>query len=108
MLLNILDETMAKAAKYEKLTKSSKFSNICGNFEKRNQQEEEILMLQKISEYVKKEETKDLSEENKEVSEYITENTDRVVKIFSLKDRPSTGLPFFRSIQYKLSESFGA
>ena len=39
--------------------------------------------------------------------EYITENPEKIAPVLDFSDRPSTGLPFFKSIDYKLSEVFG-
>ncbi len=107
MLLKILDETMAKAAKYENLTRASKFGSKYFESDEKQSPEKELLMLKKISQYVKEEETEKQSLQDKEISEYIVENEEKNVKIFDLKARPYTGLPFFKSITYKLSESFG-
>ena len=106
MLSKTLDESMEKALKYENLTKASKFSDVQRSVYSQKSQEKEIEMLQKISEYVKEEPIEKTQREDAEILEYITENPDKVVPIFDFSDRPSTGLPFFKSINYKLSEIF--
>ena len=106
MLSKTLDESMEKALKYENLTKASKFSDAPKSIHTQKSQEKEIEMLQKISEYVKEEPVRETEREDAEIMEYIIENPDKVAPIFDFSDRPSTGLPFFKSIDYKLSEIF--
>ena len=106
MLSKTLDESMEKAFKYENLTKASKFGDVKRNVYSQKSQEKEIEMLQKISEYVKEKPKEKAEEEDTEILEYITENPDKIAPIFDFSDRPSTGLPFFKSIDYKLSEIF--
>ena len=105
MISTTLDESMQKAMKFENLTKASKFGNLFKSVETEKTPEKEFEMLQKISEYVKEDYVQD-SEQDAEVLEYITENPDDIAPIFDFNDRPATGLPFFKSIDYKLSEIF--
>ena len=106
MISNSLDESMAKAKKLENITKASKFGDLFKYIYPEKSAEYEYEMLEKISEYVKKEPQK-ITTEDKEVLEYITENPDEIAPIFDFNQNPSTGLPFFKSIDYKLSEIFG-
>lgn len=108
MFSNNLDNSMKKAIKYENLTKASKFGNIKNSKDNKKSVEKEILMLQKISKYVKDDYTKNIqkeSKEQKEVSEYTKQQKDAVSFCDSIK-KESVGLPFFRSISNKLSEEF--
>lgn len=105
MILKTLDESMAKAKKYENITKASKFGDLFKDIYPEKSAEKEFEMLQKISGYVKKEEEPSI--EDAEILEYITENPDEIAPIFDFKGSVSTGLPFFKSIDYKLSEVFG-
>lgn len=105
MISKTLDESMAKAKKFENITKASKFGDLFKDIYPEKSAEKEFEMLQKISEYVKKEE--EPSFEDAEVLEYITENPDEIAPIFDFNSSVSTGLPFFKSIDYKLSEVFG-
>jgi len=105
MISKTLDESMEKAMKFENLTKASKFGSHYKSFIVEKTAEKEIEMLEKISEYVKNEPIK-MSEEDAEVLEYITEDPDKIAPILDFKNIPSTGLPFFKSIDYKLSEIF--
>lgn len=107
MISKTLDESMKKAMKYENMTKASNFANIYENKNKENIKNSEIEMLQKISEYVKTEPATQTESEDSEVLEYITENPEKIAPVFDFSDRPATGLPFFKSIDYKLSEVFG-
>ncbi|MDY6310954.1 MAG: hypothetical protein SPL73_03630 [Cyanobacteriota bacterium] len=103
MLTNTLDETMSKAMKYENLTRASKFGTVYQN-KTNNIDENELLMLQKISKYVKPQ--KPTTEIEDEISEYIVEKPEQKSKIFDFENRHKTGLPFFRSIEVKLGETF--
>jgi len=105
MISKTLDESMAKAMEFENLTKASKFGNLFKGAVSEKSAEKEFEMLQKISDYVKKEEK--TSFEDAEILEYITENPDEIAPIFDFNSTVSTGLPFFKSIDYKLSEVFG-
>lgn len=105
MISKTLDETMEKAKKFENLTKASKFSSLFKGISVEKSAEKEFEMLQKISEYVK--EDIQTPSEDAEILEYITENPDEVAPIFDFNGSVSTGLPFFKSIDYKLSEVFG-
>ena len=105
MISKTLEESMEKAKKFENLTKASKFGNLFKDIYPEKTPEKELEMLQKISDYIKTEEKP--SEEDAEILEYITENPDEIAPIFDFKNTVSTGLPFFKSIDYKLSEIFG-
>ena len=105
MISKTLDESMAKAMKFENLTKASKFGGIFKNTVTEKSVEKEFEMLQKISPYTK-ENNIEISKEDAEVLEYITENPDEIAPVLDFKNSPSTGLPFFKSIDYKLSEIF--
>ncbi|MBO6257488.1 hypothetical protein J6N69_05585 [bacterium] len=107
MISKTLDESMKKAMKYENMTKASNFANIYENINKENLKNSEIEMLQKLSEYVKNESAEQTEQQDAEIMEYITENPEKIAPVLDFSDRPSTGLPFFKSIDYKLSEVFG-
>lgn len=107
MISKTLDESMKKAMKYENLTKASKFADYYEKKYKENIQNSEIEMLEKLSEYVKEEPKTQTEKQDEEILEYITENPDKIAPVFDFSDKPSTGLPFFKSIDYKLSEVFG-
>ena len=106
MISKTLDESMEKAKKFENITKASKFGDLFKDIYPEKSTGREIEMLQKISQYVKEEPVLP-TQEDEEVLEYITENPDEIAPIFDLKNTVSTGLPFFKSIDYKLSEVFG-
>jgi len=105
MISKTLDETMAKTMRYENLTKASKFGDVFKGYRTEKSADKEIEMLEKISQYVKVE--PESVKQDDEVLEYITENPDEIVPIFDNTNYVSTGLPFFKSIDYKLSEIFG-
>ncbi len=105
MISKTLDESMAKAMEFENLTKASKFGGLFKGISVEKSADKEFEMLQKISQYVKTEEETPV--EDAEILEYITENPDEVAPIFDFNSTVSTGLPFFKSIDYKLSEVFG-
>ena len=106
MITKTIEESMEKAKKLENITKASKFGDLFKDIYPEKSPEKEIEMLQKISEFVKKEPQK-ITAEDEEVLEYITENPDETAPILDFNKNPSTGLPFFKSIDYKLSEIFG-
>ena len=95
MLSNTLKNTMDKAMKYENITKASKFSNSDNVNKTEKSLEEEFLMLQKISKFVKN---------NNETSQIQNNNTKKLKQ--ELENIKKIELPFFKSIQYKLSEVF--
>ena len=101
MLKNTLDKTMEKSMKLENKTKVSRFSNL-RNINEEKSPEKELLMLQKISKYTKNQELLTIPEELE-----ITEDshTDKIPMI-KLKTTDCTNLPFFISVQKKLSEVF--
>ena len=105
MISKTLEESMAKAMKFENLTKASKFGDVFKGYKTEKSADKEIEMLEKISQYVKVEPESAIADD--EVLEYITENPDEIVPIFDNTNHISTGLPFFKSIDYKLSEVFG-
>ena len=105
MISKTLDESMAKAMKFENLTKASKFGSVFKGYKTEKTINKEIEQLEKISEYVKTEPESAIQDD--EVLKYITENPDEIVPIFDNTNYVSTGLPFFKSINYKLSEVFG-
>ena len=88
MLSDTLNETMAKAKKYENYTKAHRFSKIKSIRKTEKSPEIEFAKLKKISENSRREEF-GISEE------YSDENN-------------LTRLPFFKSIQNKLLEVFAA
>ena len=104
MISKTLDESMAKAMKFENLTKASKFGDVFKGYKTEKTADKEIEMLEKISQYVKVEPESAIADD--EVLEYITENPDEIAPVLDFKNSPSTGLPFFKSIDYKLSEIF--
>ena len=97
MLRQILDDTMQKASKYEKMVQPSRITNVFGDVEIEPVQQES-LMQQKISKYIKKGYKNDkVSEEN----DFIVENPEEA--ILNIKYTP-TNLPFFKSITSKLNK----
>lgn len=101
MLIKSLDDSMEKARRFERITRATRFVNN-GNEEKEKNPEKEFMMLQKIAQY-SKEET-DIEELNS--IEIVDEQENEEVPAIMFKGNTSCSLPFFRSIQFKLSEVF--
>lgn len=104
MLSETLDDTMAKAMKYENLTKASKFGSVYRNTRPDNGFENELLMLTKINEYTKKETERNAQDE--EILKYIVDNPEETSSVLDFEDSIKTGLPFFRSVEAKLDKIF--
>ena len=101
MLIKSLDNSMEKAMRFERITKATKFGNASAA-EMEKTPEKELMMLKKISQYSKEELYTD--EENKYD---ITEAPKRSnFAQIAYKGNTPACLPFFRSIQFKLSEVF--
>ena len=106
MILRTLEESMEKAKKFENITKAAKYSNLFKGTIPEKSPEKEIEMLKKISQYVKDDQIQHSAQDD-EILDYITENPDEMNSVLNIKNSVSTGLPFFKSIDYKLSEIFG-
>ncbi len=103
MLSQTLDDTMAKAMKFENLTKASKFGDVYKNTKPDNSFENELLMLSKISNYTKQDSQKNTDDE---VLKYIVDNPEDNASVLEFEDSIKTGLPFFRSVEAKLDKIF--
>ena len=103
MLKNTLDNTMKKAMKHENITRATRFGKNC-DADNEKTLEKEFLMIQKISKYTKKEEKPVNADEIVIIEDNINDN----IPMIKYKLNYETNLPFFKPIQYKLSEVFGA
>lgn len=107
MLSQNLENSMQKAMKYENLTKATKFGKV--QYMRNNEKsiEKEILMLQKVSKYVQDDYTKNANIKQNEICEKVKEPMKNQKETTSGEiEKTKTGLPFFKSINYKLSEEF--
>lgn len=102
MLSKTLETSMKKAMKYENLTRASRFAKIDNTLNDEKSLEKEFLMLQKISDYVKE----DIKPQNNDISDLISENICSKEQLQQETEYKSLSLPFFRSIQSKLSKEF--
>lgn len=108
MLLETLENTMAKAQKYEQITKATKFGNVYDNSASESENNfSEKIMRKKIDKYTKRGHRSFDKTETEEVvvsdieDDFIVEDPHEVV--FEITYTHSD-LPFFRSIQEKLNK----
>ena len=107
MLTQTLDESMAKAQKYEHTTRVAKFGNVFKTIVKDASSQNEIIMRKKLDEYTKKGyRSFDKQEEDKE-KEFIVENPNEIKVNIDFGNKNSLGLPFFKSISTKLNKIYG-
>ena len=99
MLLKTLETSMKKAMKYENLTKASRFAKINEISNDKKSLEKEFLMIQKISNYVKE-------DVKPQKDDLIAKSLDLEEQLPAAAEYTSCKLPFFRSIQSKLSKEF--
>lgn len=102
MLSKTLETSMKKAMKYENLTRASRFAKIDDTSNNEKSLEKEFLMLQKISDYVKE----DIEPQKDNISYIIAESSNLEEQLPKEAEYTPRKLPFFRSIQSKLSEKF--
>lgn len=98
MLSKTLEDSMTKAMKYEKMTGKPLFGR---NFHSGIIQEKEPDMVEKLAPYIKS--AQEVANADDEVLNFIVENPDIIAPVFDFEKSESTGLPFFRSIEQKLS-----
>ena len=110
MYTQTLDDTMAKAKKVERMTKATKFSNVFKTMVTDKSFQDEIAQ-KKLSQYVKNIEDAsskinidDCSEEK--VTDLIVEDPDIIPVKIEFNNIDTIGLPFFKSIQFKLNKYY--
>ena len=105
MLTEILENTMAKAQKYEQMTKANRFVNVIGDAEIESMPQDYSVMRKKIDKYTKRGyrtfDSKNVSSECPDEDNFIVENPDEFV--FNIEYSHSN-LPFFKSICAKLNK----
>ena len=106
MLTQTLDESMAKAQKYEHTTKAAKFGNVFKTITIDKTAQDEMIMRQKLDQYTQKGyRSFDKKEEKK--ADFIVEDPNEVVINIDFNNKNSLGLPFFKSISTKLNKIYG-
>ena len=97
MLSRTIDQSMAKAMKFENMTRR----NIFGRGHYTNiEPQKEVDMLEKLSPYIK---SAQQVEKDDEVLNFIVENPNEIAPVFDFDKCERTGLPFFRSLSQKLN-----
>ena len=104
MLIQTLEETMAKAQKHERVTRATKFGSAFKNITTDKKLQDEIIMRKKIDEYTQKGYRSFDKIEPKE--EIIVENPNEIVVNIDISNKNSLGLPFFKSITAKLNKIY--
>lgn len=96
MLSKTLEQSMAKAMKFEKLTGKPLFGRSL--YPDVIQKKEP---MEKLAPYIKS--AQSVANADDEVLNFIVENPEIIAPVFELEKSEPTGLPFFRSIEQKLS-----
>ena len=99
MLSRTIDQTMAKAMKFENMTRKIKFGrSYYTNIDPQKKPD----MVEKLAPYIKSAQSveKDSSDE---VLNFIVEDPNNIAPIFDFNKCESTGLPFFRALGQKLN-----
>ncbi len=104
MLTQTLDESMAKAQKYEHTTRSAKFGSIFKAVAQNKDIQDE--MRKKIDQYTK-EGYRSFDKQVEKEKELIVENPNEIMINIDISDKNSLGLPFFKSISTKLNKIYG-
>lgn len=97
MLSQTLEQTFAKAVKYENM------AGLCSavkTFALGKEVKEPVVYKLKSS--IKKKNADDSNLRDEAILDYIVENPNDVAPVFNFDNYDKTGLPFFRSIEQKL------
>ena len=101
MLSKTLDQTMAKAMKYENMTRKTIFGrNYYAELEKQNN---DCDMLNKLAPYIKSAQSVGNPSAEDEVINFIVEDPNVVAPVFEFNRSESSGVPFFVSLAQKLN-----
>ena len=101
MLSKTLDQTMAKAMKYENMTRKNVFGrNYYAEFEK---QDNDCDMLDKLAPYIKSAQEVGNHSPEDDILNFIVEDPNAVAPVFEFNRSESSGLPFFVSLAQKLN-----
>lgn len=97
MLSRTIDQTMAKAMKFENMTRRNVFGR---SYYTNAEPQKDVDMLEKLSPYIKSAQE---VEKDDEVLKFIVENPDEIAPVFDFNKCEKTGLPFFRALGQKLN-----